>query len=349
MMPTVARDLVARQTSAMITALDSLVPGIREPLAEDPFAVLESRTDLTVRLVPATQTLPGADMPACSVAGVYLEEAIPPILAVADAVSPGRRAFTLLHEFGHHLQRTGTALMGLPLEQPDNGLILEDAACDAFAAELLLPVDLVDRFIESRGPTGQQIVDLWHASAASRAAVCVRASQRLPSPGHVVLLDADGAVSFAASAALPPLARGSRQGTVGTVQEAYSRSGRATGRTRLRYRDEILGEELHAQVVPMDGYLLLVAVTDSAPWEKFSLSSRQPGPIAPAWICERADCGHEFHSFGPRCSRCERPTCPECERCGCEPRVRERTCTGCFQRLPASVFAGSSTRCRECA
>jgi hypothetical protein len=348
-MATAARDLVARQTSAMIAALDNLVPGMREPLAEDPFAVLESRTDLTVRLVSETDHLPGAATSACSVAGVYVDDATPPILAVADAASPGRRAFTLLHEFGHHLQRIETALMGLLLEQPDNGLILEDTACDAFAAELLLPADFVDRFIESRGPTGQQIVDLWHASAASRAAVCVRASQCLPSPGHVVLLDADGAVSFAASAGLPPLARGSRQGTVGTVGEAYSRSGRATGRTRLRYRDGILGDELHAQVVPMDGYLLMVAVIDSAPWEKFSLSSRQPGPVAAAWICERVDCGHEFHSFDPRCSRCGRPACPECERCGCEPRVRERTCTGCFQRLPASLFAGSSSRCRECA
>jgi hypothetical protein len=348
-MATVARDLVARQTSAMIAALDNLVPGMREPLAEDPFAVLESRTDLTVRLVPETETLSSAATPACSVAGVYVDDATPPVVAVADAASPGRRAFTLLHEFGHHLQRTDMTLMELLLEQPDNGLILEDAACDAFAAELLLPADLVDRFIESRGPTGQQIVDLWHASAASRAAVCVRAAQRLPSPGHVVLLDADGSVSFAASTGLPPLTRGSRQETVGTVREAYGRSGRAAGRTRLRYRDGILGDNLHAQVVPMDGYLLLVAVIDSAPWERFSLSSRQPGPVAAAWICERPDCGYEFRSFDPRCSRCGRPTCPECERCGCELRVRERTCTGCFQRLPASLFTGSSTRCHDCA
>ncbi len=348
-MPTVARDLVARQANAMAEALETLLPGVRDQLAEDPFAVLESRSDLVVRLVPEARTRPTAATLACSVAGVYVDDEVPPVLAVAEAASAGRRAFTVLHELGHHLQRTETALMGLLLEQPDDGLMLEEAACDAFAADVLLPADLVDRFIDHRGPTGPQVVDLWHASTASRAAVCVRAAQRLASPGHVVLLDPDGAVSFAASRGLPPLARGSRQETAATVREAYGRAGRATGRTRLRYRDGILGEELHAQVVPMGGYLLLVAVTDAAAWETLSLPAPRPGPVAAARICEHPDCGHEFRSFDAPCSRCARPACPECGRCGCEPRVRERTCAGCFQRLPASLFRGSSARCDDCA
>lgn len=348
-MAVVARDLVAQQARAMAEALDDVLPGIRHQLAEDPFAVLESRNDLAIRLVPEAQTRPTAGSPGCSVAGVYVDDEVPPVLAVAEAASAGRRAFTLLHEYGHHLQRTETALMRLLLDQPDGGLVLEDAACDAFAADVLLPADLVDRFIGGRGPTGPQIVDLWHASTASRAAVCVRAAQRLTSPGHVVLLDAEGAVSFAASQGLPPLVRGGRQETAATVREAYSRAGRATGRTRLCYRDGILGEELHAQVVPMDGFLLLVAVTDSAPWETFSLSSRRPGPLATVRICEHPDCGHEFRSFDTPCSRCAQPTCPECGRCRCAPRVSERTCMGCFRKLPVRVFTESPTRCDECA
>lgn len=348
-MAVIARDLVARQARAMAETLDSYLPGIRDQLAEDPFAVLTSRSDLVVQLVPEAETRPAAGSPACSVAGVYVHDEVPPVLAVTEVASVGRRAFTVLHEFGHHLQRTEISLMSLLLDQPDEGLTLEDAACDSFAADILLPTDLVDRFINIGGPTGPQIVDLWHASIASRAAVCVRAAQRLASPGHVVLLDFDGAVSFAASLGLPPLARGSHQKTAGTVREACARSGRATGRTRLTYRDGILGEELHAQVVPMDGYLLLVAVTDSAPWDTFSLSSAHPGPLAAMRICEHLDCGNEFRSFEHSCSRCRQPACPECGRCRCEPRVRERTCTGCFQRLPASLFIGSSTRCSECA
>jgi uncharacterized protein DUF955 len=342
------RDLVARQATAMIATLENLLPCSYESLADDPFSALGSCSDLAVRLVPEADTSLRMATPACSVAGIYVEDETPPVLAVAEAASPGRRAFTLLHEFGHHLQRTDLALMDLLLQQPDNGLIIEEAACDAFAAEVLLPDGLVGRFIDHRGPTGPQIVDLWHASVASRAAVCVRASQRLPSPGHVVLLELDGRVSFAASTGLPPLARGSLQGTADVVRQACERSGRATGRTRLRYRDGVLGEELHAQVVPMGGYLLLVAVIDGGPWETFSLSARHPGPLAAASTCEHLDCGHEFRSFDPRCPRCKRPTCPACGRCGCEPQVRERDCTGCFQRLPASLFTGSSTRCHDC-
>jgi hypothetical protein len=344
-----ARDLVARQSASMIATLDSVKPDLLAALFADAFTALGSQSDLAVRLMPEAETGPQSTAPACSVAGVYFADEHPPVLAVAAAASAGRRAFTALHEFGHHLQRTQTPLMDLLLQQPDGGILLEEAACDAFAAEILLPRDLVDRFIGNRGPSGPNVVDLWHASDASRAAVCVRAAQRLPAPGQVVLLNSDGTVSFAASMGLPPVKRASQQGDIGTVRDAFRRSGRATGRTRLRYRDGILGEELHAQVVPMDGYLLLVAVTDSAPWETFSLPSVRTGPVATAWVCEHPDCGHEFRSFDPHCSRCHRPTCPDCGRCGCEPRVRERTCAGCFQRLPASLFAGSSDLCRDCA
>lgn len=343
-----ARDLVARQSESMIATLDDVKPDLRAALFADAFTALGSQTDLVVRLMPEAETGRQSTGPSCSVAGVYIADEQPPVLAVAAATSAGRRAFTVLHEFGHHLQRTQTVLMDLLLQQPDGGILLEEAACDAFAAEILLPRDLVDRFIDKRGPTGPNVVDLWRASDASRAAVCVRAAQRLPAPGHLVLLDSDGTVSFAASMGLPPVKRGSQLGDIGTVRDAYLRSGRATGRTRLRYRDGILGEELHAQVVPMGGYRLLVAVTDSAPWETFSLPSVRSGPVATAWVCEHPDCGKEFHSFDPRCSRCHRPACPECGRCGCEPRVRERTCAGCFQRLPVSLFDGSSTRCRDC-
>jgi hypothetical protein len=348
-MVSVARELAVGQATAMMTALQRLRPGAAERLAVDPFVELSSWPDLAVRLVPETDVAAGAGRPVCSVAGVYVDDQTPPVLAVATSASPGRRAFTVLHELGHHLQRTQTALWDVLFAQPDNGLGLEDAACDGFAAEILLPAALVNRFIDPRGPTGPQIVDLWQASAASRAAVCVRAAQRLSSPGHVVLLDQTGAVSFSASAAVPPLPRGSQQGTVDTVRDAYARAGRATGRTRLRYRDGILGEELHAQVVPMDGYLLMVAVVDNAPWEAFSLSSREPGPVAATWTCEQPDCGHEFRSFDPPCPRCACPTCPDCGRCRCAPRVQERTCTGCFQRLPAVLFTGASTRCNDCA
>lgn len=342
------RDLAAKQAALMLAAVEKLRPGSAQRLSDDPFAELTRHDGVAVRLVPDSHTRSGSSSSECSVAGAYVDDADPPVLAVAASASAGRRAFTLLHEFGHHLQRTVLALSDLLLAQPDRGVALEDAACDTFAAEILLPKTLVDRHIDDRGPTADNVVDLWRASSASRAAACVRAAQRLPSPGHVVLLDDAGAVSFSASAGLPPVKRGSSQRGVETVRVAYDGAGRATGRTRLRYRDGILGDELHAQVVPMDGYRLLVAVIDGAPWKTFSLSSREPGPIAKGWICEHPECGHEFRSFEPRCQQCAAPSCPECGRCRCQLRVKERICTDCFQVLPASMFRGASTRCDEC-
>lgn len=178
----------------------------------------------------------------CSVAGTYRDEEDPPLLAIAAAASAGRQAFTALHEFGHHLQQTEDMLTDRLLSQPDKGFELEEAACDGFAAAVLLPDELVETYIDQSGPTGPGIVDLWQASSASRAAVCVRAAQHLPSPGHVVLLDPAGTVSFAASTGLPSVRRGSDQSSIETVREALTRQGGATGRTRLCYRDGIVGD-----------------------------------------------------------------------------------------------------------
>ncbi|MFJ5668486.1 ImmA/IrrE family metallo-endopeptidase [Micromonospora chalcea] len=312
-------------------------------------AELSSWDDIVVRLDTDPEVARAADAPRCSVAGAYLAGAGAAILAIARSASRGRRAFTCLHELGHHLQRTQPILMELLVEQSDGGLALEDAACDAFAAQILLPDGLVDAHIGPQGPSGQNIVDLWAAASASRAAVCVRASQRLTSPGHVILLDEAGTVSFSASHALPPLRRGSDQSSTAIVRDALARpSGRATGRTRLRYRDGILGDELHVQVVPMDGFLVAVAVADNAAWERFSLPSRETGPTATWWTCGYAECGHEFPAFMTRCDRCREPACPACERCACVPRVKERRCTGCFLSLPAQAFTGDEQRCINC-
>jgi Zn-dependent peptidase ImmA (M78 family) len=342
------RDLASAQAAAMITQLDQIRPGAVAALSVDTLAVLSTWDDINVRLVPeATSTASGSGTD-CSVAGLYIEDQTPPILAVAQAISTGRQAFTALHELGHHIQRNQPALWPVLEAQRDHGAALEEASCDAFAATILLPDALVDTYIGRGGPTAPQVVDLWNASSASRAAVCVRASQRLASPGHVVLLDEEGRVSFAASHGLPTLHRNSSQRSAETIREAFQRSGRASGRTRMFYRDGIRGEPLHAQIVPMGGFLMMVAVVDSAPWETFSVSSRESRPVGRTWLCTQPECGHEFTTFEPPCARCDSPTCPECGRCSCAPRATERRCDRCFLTLPSASFTGQSKRCNEC-
>ncbi|MFF9457293.1 ImmA/IrrE family metallo-endopeptidase [Streptomyces flaveolus] len=324
------------QAAAMLEELDTQRPDAARRLAQEALAEMQAWPELTVRRV--AEAAAGAR---CSVAGAY-DPGPPPKIIVADSASPARRDFTALHELGHHLQQNSFALMEAFARQPDGGVLLEDAACDAFAAEILLPAPLVGQHLAAGGPTAPDLVELWRASGASRMAVCVRAVQHLPAPGHILLLDADGKVAFAASHGLPPVRRGSFQGDIPTLAQA--RAGQ--GRTQVRHRDGILGQELHAQTAPMGGYLVAVLVTDSAPWRTFTPPTKDTGPQAREYICEH--CGEEYRSFDPACAVCRVPRCHECGSCACPARVTERLCPGCFIRHPPAMFADGADRCLDC-
>ncbi|MEU8926206.1 ImmA/IrrE family metallo-endopeptidase [Kitasatospora sp. NPDC048545] len=328
------------QAAAMVRELEAVRPGAVELLTQGALAELRTWDELTVVDVEENRAEQG-----CSVAGAY-DPGPPPRLSVAATASLARREFTALHELGHHLQTNSFALMEAFSGEPDGGVLLEDAACDAFAAEILLPASHVDRHLDATGPDASAITHLWQASNASRMAVCVRAAQRLPAPGHILLLDHAGRLVFGASHGLPPLPRGSRQNDIPVVDRAMARSGRARGRTRVRYRDGILGRELHTDIAPMDGYLVAVLVADSAPWRPFTPPTPDTGPQSREYIC--SNCDEEYHSFVPSCPRCRVPSCPECGRCACPPRVAERQCPGCFTLHPPRMFSPGSDHCLNC-
>jgi Zn-dependent peptidase ImmA (M78 family) len=332
----------------MLEALEAERPGATRALRTDAITELESWHDLRVRTVPESQTDSG-----CSVAGAYVDDEVPPVIAVALSASRGRQQFTALHELGHRLLRTTARLADILIAEDDAGLLLEEAACNSFAGEVLLPDELVDAHIADEGLTASAVDELWRASrefgapGASRAAACVRASERLTAPGHIILLDSDGIVSFAASRVLPPPRRGSDQSGIAVVREALGRTPmQARGRTQLSYRDGITGDELYIQCAEMDGYLVAVLVTDHAPWEGFSPPSAEQGPAAPTRIC--GHCGHEFSTFRQPCSRCGAPECPACSRCECIADVATRQCTTCFVTKPLAMFDGDSTDCLDC-
>jgi hypothetical protein len=325
-------------------ALEALWPGAAGELAEDPCEVLATWDQVELRYVPAVE----ADS-RCSVAGAYVyEEGQIPVLAVARSTSAGRRAFTALHELGHHLQQMDVDLAQELASAGTRGPILEDAICDAFAAAVLLPDALVDQHIPAAGPTVYDVGDLNAASSASRAAVCVRAAQRLRSPGHVVLLDYDGSVQFAAAQGLPPVAKGSNQSSVPVIQDALGFR-TAKGRTRLLYRDSIRGEELFVQAGDLDGYVVAVLTTDRPPWEDtFVLPSKETAPVAATWVCTNAGCGEEFETYGTSCPKCKIPKCPECGTCDCPPVVAQKRCTTCFTVQSAHAFDGDAAVCESC-
>lgn len=335
------RSAAHAQAERMLVEVAEAIPGALDDLRRDPLAALRAWDAVEVRMVPEAQTSSG-----CSVAGAYIADRTPPTLAIAESASRGRRAFTALHELGHHLQQTRLPLMQPLLDHADGGALEEDA-CNSFAGRVLLPEDLVGRHFGQRGPTATDVVALWRSSSASRAAACVSAVEHLPAPGHVLLLDADGLVSFAAAHAMPPVTRGSFQGDIPVLREAIGRSpisGR--GRTRVRYRDGILGDELYVQVRDMDGYAVAVLVIDHAPWEAFAPPSVDVGPQGADWVCTR--CEADYQSFTTPCSRCEAPPCPDCNRCACAAGAGGRLCPECFLERPAVAFVMDDDLCEDC-
>jgi IrrE N-terminal-like domain len=335
----VLRSPATSQADAMLAVLDRDRPGTRERLGADTLGELESWPDLRVLLVPDEATEKG-----CSVAGGYRHATDPPTLLVAASISRRRRAFTALHELGHHLQRNDVTLALRTLDRRD-GEAVEEAACDAFAGRVLLPDQVVERHIGRRGPAALDVVALYNESGASRAACCVRAAERLSGLGAVVLIEPTGVVSFAASHGLIPPARGSDQSDTPLLRAALAHGGRATRDTVVHYRDGSTSDLLYGDCAPCDGYLVAVLVTDRAAWMPFA--PPRPGTARPRglWICET--CDDEFIPWEPPCPRCRQRRCPEHGHCGCT-AATQRVCQGCFLSKHVSQFAGSGTHCRDC-
>ena len=340
------RSLVIDQVTAMLAHIDMTEPELRFQLFEDAITTLTARADIDVRMVPDREV--GASR--CSVAGGYLADQMPPVLAISGSASHGRRTFTALHEFGHHLQQNVYDLIERLTQQEDGGLALEDAACDSFASALLLPKQLVQQHIDAKGPSATSIVSLWQATPqVSRAAVCVRAALTLQTPGHVTLLDGDGSVVFSSTRELPPLRRGSDQSRVSIIDAALRSPGRTIdGEAEFFYRDGIRGQNLYAQATDLGGMTVVVSVTDRAAWRTFSPPRKDSGPKGAFRICEHVACGYEFRTFDPPCAQCRVPTCPECGRCNCGLQIREHVCPSCYLLKAAHRFDPAVGICLDC-
>lgn len=328
------------QARAMLAVLERDHPGVLERLREDALAELQGWSDLQVRMVADTSTRPD-----CTVAGGYRHDTSPPTLLVAGSASRRRQGFTALHELGHVLQRNDFALAA-SIVDPRGGEALEEVACDAFAGRVLLPDDMVGRYIGSRGPAARDVVALYEASRASRAACCVRACERLTSPGVIMLVDSAGQVSFAARYGMVPPAHGSDQVSTPLIRAALAHGGRTRRDSVISYRDSSTSDELYGDCAPCDGYLIAVLVTDRAAWLPFA--PPRPGTarrVGRFWICET--CSEEFRAFEPVCQRCGTPRCPSAGHCRCTTRT-ERTCPACNFVKHASQFATPDGVCRDC-
>jgi IrrE N-terminal-like domain len=150
----------------MFVELEARWQGGAEQLAADTVDALSGWGAIEVRMEPA------ADV-GCSVAGAYLYDNVRPIVAIAESASPGRRAFTGGHELGHHLQQTTDHLIEALLKPDVDSHALEEAACNSFAAQLLIPEHLT---ATTSAPRAQLSATSWTCGALDmrRDRLCAR-------------------------------------------------------------------------------------------------------------------------------------------------------------------------------
>jgi Zn-dependent peptidase ImmA (M78 family) len=332
------------QALRMLEVLDRQHPDAREALASNAWSELTTWDEIQLRLVPDSQT-----DDRCSVAGGYVHSTTPPTLTVTNSLSPGRRSFTVLHELGHHLQRNDIPLARAVRDQRADTEAFEDAACDAFAARILITDNHLAAVLTDRSPTAATLVRLFEVTEASRAACCARVIDYLGTNGIIAVLDDTGHVRFARGHGdvFAP-ARGTDQSATPLVKAALnSTTGAQHDNTYFTYRTGTRSAEMYGDAAWAGDYLMVVTVLDRPGWKAFAPSRDVPRPYVPrldGWceICQ------ESFTVTDRCTVCRQGRCPGPGHCGCSV-AKERTCGKCFLRKHASQFPSSAaTTCKEC-
>jgi len=263
----------------------------------------------------------------CPIAATY-DSGPPPTISVTPTASRGRRHFSILHEYGHHISSGSWRTMQLLADQHDrqDANYLQETICDIVAAGLLLPAPLTAQ-IDRKGPSAADVVTLFEASQASREACCVKASQLMASPGYVMLADLDGTARFtAASRTVYRVRRDTVQPADGAIGGAAS-AGHYRGTGHVRFATGNLSPDHYVDAQRSGDYVFAVFYSESPPWEKLSLGA----PDRDSWSVDELECEHcEFVGITrePHCGLCGQRRCPNCGRCGLTEDYR--SCPGDF-------------------
>jgi hypothetical protein len=229
---------VAARAEEFVTTLDQRLPGFLETLRDNPLDALASFDEVQFRVDDQPQR------GSCSILGRYDPNAMPPSIVVTRT-STGQTLFSALHELGHHeQQRDFDWLEALEtISDSQRQRTLEEQVCEAFAAEVLLGMDVVENVIGTGTPTASSIAALHEATGASRSACAVRVLQLLRVDALVMMTNLDREILFATGYGdvFTP-----KRGTVQTIDSIVSR---ATAGTHVTDRDASVmygsGAELH--------------------------------------------------------------------------------------------------------
>ncbi|WP_407921279.1 ImmA/IrrE family metallo-endopeptidase [Aeromicrobium terrae] len=307
-------------------------------MSSDPQVALERDSSVTVRWVEPS-VLPGG----CSIAATYVGATVPAEISVALDASPGRRRFSLVHEYGHHLRDQVFEVLTDLFASTDPGW-LEEKMCDAFASLVLVPLATREQAF-TNGVTARAVLDLMSRVSASEEAVAVASAESMSHPGYVMLLNELGEAEFTArSGDVFPIPRSTPQS--GLALRAAS-GALVRGIDRLNQGISRTGE-MHIDAATDTGRTVLVAVDGQAPWTRFG-GGRAYSAEFEERHCEY--CSASFAVLTTPCPRCGEPPCSECSRCACheEQLVGARTCDTCWTIQPPAAFESTdATTCLGC-
>ncbi|PPF38064.1 ImmA/IrrE family metallo-endopeptidase [Rathayibacter sp. AY1A3] len=336
--------------SRMIASLQARGDISLEEIRQDPIRWLEEWNEVDVFDFEPSRAESDSR---CDVAGLYRGEETPPRIGIAFSETRQRMNFTALHELGHHLQMTDEELLNSLVERPDGGAALEEEACDTFAAAILIPEAAATSLLGRGTPSAESVVQLWQTlGTVSRSAVAMRARRQIDGDGHVVVLNADGIVTFATSTtAIRPGQRSDQTATAiwSAIERAHANE-TVTARGQFAYGTALAGDIYFMQATPAGTGFIIVAAIERVPWT-LSIARHESAPYGRWYVCPHLACAAEFLA-GPKdvCSVCHQPTCTECGRCACSITApAEFLCTDCFLLKGSAEASATEGICSDCA
>lgn len=321
----------------------SLEIEVREALVDDPEQVLLDDFGLRIEFVAHI------DGGGCSLDGRYDRDAKK--VEVAERASGRRMHFTLLHELGHHLLQNDMACVRHLVAADRRSRVEEEAIADAFAAEVLVPVAVAESVLGRETPRARDVLELFHQRRASRSACAVRAAERCPGNGYVVIAAGNSIIHAApfGSQVLYPVRRGTEQ-PIGSPLELAGQRSAYRGEGPIHFPAGAASQSWFVDAVRDDDGYTFAIMSDDRGLAGHWTPPGSGGDRVEAPLVDCPECDREEESW-TRCARCQSYSCHVCGWCpSCSAkrrRPKERRCPGCTIIRPESSFPEGSELCSD--